>query len=100
MDLKPEATYHIRSVEQAIRMGQFANLLRHVVPVEVNPNGGLIRMVDSRKQLPDGGEDLTASGAALMSGMVRKPMFRGTGYDTRQHTQGDFGSNVYVVEEV
>ena len=100
MDLKPEVTYHIRSVEQAIRMGQFANLLRHVVPVEVNPNGGLIRMVDSRKQLPDGGEDLTASGAALMSGMVRKPMFRGTGYDTRQHTQGDFGSNVYVVEEV
>jgi alpha-galactosidase len=100
MDLKPDATYHIRSVEQAIRMGQFANLLRHVVPVEVNPNGGLIRMVDSRKQLPDGGEDLTASGAALMSGMVRKPMFRGTGYDTRQHTQGDFGSNVYVVEEV
>ena len=97
--LEPEKQYHITSLEQAIRVGQFANLLKHVVPVDVNPNGGLIRMVDSRYQMPDGKDDLTASGAALMSGMMLMPLFRGTGYDKNQHTQSDFGSNIYIIEE-
>ena len=98
--LAPEKRYRVTSLEQAIRVGQFANLLKHVVPVEVNPNGALIRMVDSRYQMPDGKENLTASGAALMSGMMLKPLFRGTGYDKNQHTQSDFGSNIYIIEEV
>ena len=43
---------------------------------------------------------MTASGAALMSGILLKPLFRGTGYDQNQRTQGDFGSDVYIIEEV
>lgn len=35
-----------------------------------------------------------------MSGILLNPMFRGTGYDKTQHTYGDFGSNVYVIEPV
>jgi len=27
------------------------------------------------------------------------PAFRGTGYDTNQRTQLDFGSNLYIIEE-
>ena len=45
-------------------------------------------------------EDMTVSGGALMSGVMLKPLFRGTGYDENQRTQGDFGSDVYVIEEV
>ena len=45
-------------------------------------------------------EDLTLSGAALMSGVMLKPLFRGTGYDENQRTYGDFGSDLYIIEEV
>ncbi len=98
--LQKEKTYRIHSLEQKIRVGQFGNLLKHVAPVSVSPNGILVRTADAHYALPDGGEDRTASGAALAAGILLKPMFRGTGYTTDQRNQGDFGSNVYIVEPV
>ena len=98
--LKAEKRYGVCSREQSMRLGQFGNLVKHVSPVDVDPNGLLLRAADRRVELPDGQENLTASGAALMSGILLKPMFRGTGYDKNQRTQGDFGSNVYVIEEM
>ena len=97
--LRPEATYRVTSLGQAIRVGQFGALLKHVVPVNVDPNGALLRMADSRYTLKDHAEDLTASGAALMSGMMLRPLFRGTGYSEQQRTQGDFGSDIYIAQE-
>ena len=47
-----------------------------------------------------GAEELTASGAALTSGIMLRPQFRGTGYDKNQRTQGDFGSDVFIAEEI
>ena len=97
--LKNEAVYHVTSLQQAIRVGQFGNLLKHVVPVNVNPNGALLRIADSRFTLKDAAEDWMVSGSALMSGILLKPQFRGTGYDENQHTQGDFGSDIYLALE-
>ena len=98
--LEKDAQYRVLSQPQALRVGQFGNLLKHVAPVDLNPNGPVVNTADRLYQLPDGGEDLIASGAALMSGILLKPLFRGTGYDTNQRTQGDYGSNVYVIEKV
>ena len=98
--LQKEKTYRFRSLEQKIRVGQFGNLLKHVVPFSVSPNGLLVRTADAHYAMPDGGEDRTASGAALASGVMLKPMFRGTGYSLDQRNQGDFGSNVYIIAPV
>ena len=98
--LDGEKSYHVTSLAQAIRVGQFGNLLKHVVPVNVNPNGALLRLADSHYTLKNAVEDVTVSGAALKSGMMLKPQFRGTGYDENQRTQGDFGSDIYIIEEV
>ena len=38
-------------------------------------------------------------GAALATGIMLSPLFRGTGYAPEQRTQGDFGSDVYLIEE-
>ena len=100
LGLEKEKTYRIRSMEQKLRVGQFGNLLKHVVPFDVNPRGILVNTADAHYAMPDGGEDRTASGAALAAGILLKPMFRGTGYTTDQRNQGDFGSNVYIVEPV
>ena len=98
--LKKDGVYHVWSRKQNLRVGQFGGLLKHVLPVNINPNGALLHMADNRFTMPDGAEELTVSGGALMSGVMRKPMFRGTGYDDNQHTYGDFGSDVYVAEEM
>ena len=98
--LDPERIYRVTSLTQTIRVGQFGNLLKHVAPVNIDPNGQLLRVADRHVTLPGGAEELTVSGAALMSGILLRPLFRGTGYDQNQRTQGDFGSDVYVVEEV
>ena len=98
--LDAEKVYHFRSLEQSIRVGQFGSLLKHVMPVNINPNGLLLNIADRNVSLKNGVEDMTLSGAALMSGVMLKPLFRGTGYDENQRTQGDFGSDIYVIEEV
>ena len=97
--LKADGIYHVSSLAQQIRVGQFGNLLKHVIPVNVNPNGTLLRIADSRFTLKNGAEALTVSGAALRSGILLKPLFRGTGYDENQRTYGDFGSDIYIIEE-
>jgi len=98
--LKPETDYRVTSLAQAIRVGQFGNLLKHVAPVNVNPNGALLRIADRHITLPGKPETLTASGAALAAGIMLSPLFRGTGYAPEQRTQGDFGSDVYLIEEI
>ena len=98
--LDPQKVYTVQSQAQVIRVGQFGNLLKHVAPVSIDPNGAILRTVDRHYTLPDGEESYTVSGAALQSGITLMPRFRGTGYDKRQHTHADFGSDVYVIREV
>ena len=95
----PGKRYRLRTRAQKIRIGQFAHLLKHVAPVDLNPQGGVIAAADKRFGLNDGAEGYHVSGAALNSGILLQGLFRGTGYDTRQRTQGDYGSNVYLIEE-
>ena len=98
--LEADSRYRVTSLAQAIRVGQFGSLLKHVVPVNVNPNGALLRIADSHYTLKNAVEDVTVSGAALESGILLKPLFRGTGYAENQRTYGDFGSDLYIIEEV
>ena len=91
--------YHLRTRAQKIRIGQFAHLLKHVAPVSIDPNGAILRTADKHYGLDDGVEGYRVSGAALTSGIMLQPLFRGTGYDKNQRTQSDFGSNLYLIEE-
>ena len=97
--MDPGKRYHLRTRAQKIRIGQFAHLLKHVVPVKVNPEGALLSTADKHIGLEDGVEGYHVTGAALNSGIMLLPLFRGTGYDKNQRTQGDYGSNLYIAEE-
>ena len=98
--LEKDARYRVRSLEQTLRVGQFGSLLKHVAPVNIDPNGQLLRLADRHITLPGGSEDWTVSGSALGSGILLRPQFRGTGYDKNQRTQGDFGSDIYIIEKI
>lgn len=95
--LQRSQKYQITSLEQAIRIGQFSSLLKHVAPIPVDPNGVLVRLADSHFTMPSGAQSITASGAALESGVPLLPLFRGTGYDKNQRTYGDYGSDLYII---
>ncbi len=91
--------FHFCTREQALRIGQFGSLIKHVAPVDLNPNGLVMRTVDKYRTLSDGIHQGKASGGALEAGIPMLPMFRGTGYREDQRTQLDFGSNIYIIEE-
>jgi alpha-galactosidase len=97
--LHPDKRYHFRSRPQELRIGQFGGLVKHVAPVNLNPNGVILRTADRHMTMHDGQQELIASGAALMNGIPLLPLFRGSGYHEKQRTLLDFGSEVYIVEE-
>ncbi len=99
-NLKSDKHYRFRNRAQELRIGQFGGLVKHVLPVNLNPNGAILRTADRHMTMHDGVQELTASGAALMNGVTLLPLFRGTGYHEHQRTLLDFGSEVYIAEEV
>ena len=98
--LNPKKRYHFCNRPQELRIGQFGSLVKHVAPVNLNPNGFILRTADRHMTMHDGSQDLTASGAALMNGVTLLPLFRGTGYHEKQRTLLDFGSEIYIAQEV
>ena len=69
------------------------------MPVELDPDGFVLRTANKLFTMPDGAEDFTASGAALMSGVGLNNQFLGTGYNERLHMFGDFGSALYTIKK-
>ena len=92
--------YRLESRAQLLRVGDFGLLLRHVLPVKLNPNGLAVQTADSYYKMYDGQQTVTASGAAYGAGIMLAPRFAGTGYDADGRMQSDFGSNVYFIREV
>lgn len=92
--------YRLESRAQLLRVGDFGSLLRHVLPVKLNPNGLAVQTADSYYKMYDGQQTVTASGAAYGAGIMLAPRFAGTGYDADGRMQSDFGSNVYFIRGV
>lgn len=97
--LDPQKRYHVASRPQLLRVGGFGSLLRHVAPVRMKPGGLLLSTVDKHYRMYDGALELTVSGATLHAGIPLPARFAGTGYDPALRVQGDFGSNVFLIEE-
>ena len=97
--LQPGKRYHYRTRPQNLRVGQFGDLVKHVVPVNLNPNGIVLRTADKLMTMPDGIHQGSASGNALAAGIPTMWSFRGTGYSETQRNQLDFSSDLYIIEE-
>ena len=98
-NLDGKTRYRVTSRPQLLRVGAFGSLLRHVAPVKLKPDGLLLSAVDKRYRMYDGALETSASGAALHAGIALPQRFAGTGYDPALRMQGDFGSNVFLIEE-
>ena len=75
-------------------------LVKHIAPVKLSTDGLVLRTVNRHYALPDGSFTAMASGAALASGIPLNDQFLGTGYHKDLRLWGDFGSQLYLVEQL
>lgn len=93
-----QGRYSVKTRPQFIYIKRFGELLKHITPVELNPNGFILRMANKHYSLDDCVEEYQCSSRALESGIPLSSQFMGTGYNKNVRMLGDFGSNIYIIE--
>ena len=97
--LEPNGIYRIETKAQYLYINRFGGLMKHVLPVELNPDGLIIRTANRHFTLQDCVEVYEADGAMLEAGILLNNQFVGSYYNTQTRLLGDFGSSLYVVEK-
>ena len=99
LDAKRGQKYVFRSVEQKLKISRFGSLIKHVAPIPVKAEGGIMRFVNRHFAMTDGKEEYIASGDELISGVNLSMQYSGTGYDPNIRILGDNGSSLYTITE-
>lgn len=97
--MDPQKRYCFRTRPQGLRYSRFGELLKYMTPEYLDADGEVRQDIDRTITLPDAQQSFTATGAALQSGAMLLPVYRGAGYDANQRTELDYGSNLYIIEE-
>jgi len=98
LGLDPYRLYRLTTKPQFLYIERFGELVKHILPVELNPNGPVLRTANKVYKLNDCVETYTASGALLDAGVPLNNQFVGSYYNEHTRLLGDFGSNLYVTE--
>ena len=98
-NLTQNKTYELMSINQKMTLDKFGHLISHALPIKLNPNKALFRLISKFKQLDNAIENVTMSGQTLMHGYKMKQQFMGTYYNDQTRIMGDFGSQIYIVRE-
>ena len=92
--------YHMQTKGQRVFIRRFGGLVNHLLPFTINPNGSLFRWVDRLYAMQDCVEAYTASGKTLQQGVHLNQQFVATGYNNAIRMLGDFGSNLYAIDNL
>jgi alpha-galactosidase len=98
MGLEPGRLYSVATRPQRLFIKRFGGLVKHILPVALDPDGFILRTVNKLYSLTDCVESYTAYGKTLMDGIMLNNQFMGSYYNENTRLLGDFGSNLYVVE--
>jgi len=96
--LDPDKRYTVKTLEQTYAIRRFGALVRHAIPMKVDPNGFLFRTADKYYRLPDAVEQYEGWGIVLEEGIRLNSQFIGSGYNTNMRIMGDYGSNLYIIK--
>lgn len=98
--LHEKKRYQIKTKPQRVFVRRFGGLVNHLLPFSINPNGLLFRWADKLYALQDCVESYSSSGKTLLQGVHLNNQFVATGYNENIRMLGDFGSNLYAIEEI
>ncbi|WMJ24035.1 alpha-galactosidase [Paludicola sp. MB14-C6] len=92
--------YAVHTRPQRLYIERFGGLMKHVLPVELNPDGMILHVANRHYSLRDCIESYICSDNALRAGIPLCEQFIGTGYNEKIRMLGDFGSNLYIAEKI
>ena len=92
--------YNVRTRPQRLYIGRFGELIKHISPVELKPDGIIMSLANRHFSLADSEESFICSSNALESGIPLSSQFIGTGYNKNLRVLGDFGSYIYITERI
>lgn len=92
--------YTVKTRPQRLYIDRFGGLIKHVLPVEINPDGFVMRVANRHYSLSDCQEEYRCTSLTLSSGIPLCSQFIGTGYNKNVRMLGDFGSNMYITEKM
>lgn len=98
--LQADALYRVTTRPQHIPIRRFGELVKHILPVTLHPNGPILRTADRIYALPDCVESYEVRGDALEIGIMLNNQFVGSYYNDQTRLLGDFGSNLYLIEKL
>jgi len=98
MGLDPEREYTVNTRPQRIFIERFGGLVKHILPVPLNPGGLIMHTANKLYSITDCVESYSSYGKALMNGLLLTNQFEGTYYNENIRLLGDYGSSLYIVE--
>ncbi|MDR0474908.1 MAG: GH36 C-terminal domain-containing protein, partial [Treponema sp.] len=96
--LDPNTGYQVSTRPQKLYIRRFGGMVKHWLPLTLNPQGFIWRIVSRHYALTDCVETYRCRGDALAAGILLNNQFIGTNYNARIRLLGDFGSNLYMVD--
>ena len=98
--LDSKARYKLTTKPQTIFIKRFGGLVKHIMPITLHPHGFILRTANRLYGLNDCVENYEAFGDALMAGVKLNNQFVGSHYNQQTRLLGDFGSNLYLYEQI
>ncbi len=98
--LSSTGTYQVTTKPQSIYVERFGELVKHILPVALHPDGLILRTANKFYCLNDCVESYEAKGDLLESGILLNNQYMGTGHNDQIRLLGDYGSNLYVAVKV
>ena len=85
---------------QRLFIKRFGGLVKHLLPLPLNPDGFILRIANRIYALFDCIENYECSGSALAAGIMLNNQFMGGYYNNKIRLLGDYGSSLYVIKGV
>ena len=99
--LDKNKTYKITKREQYFNLEMFGHLIKHALPIKLNSKGLLFHLLKNRYLFKNEEDIQIIKGDVLVNnGFIPKQRFIGTGYNENIRLMGDFGSRLYLIEEI
>lgn len=94
--LKEDAWYTVETRAQRLYVRRFGALVKHILPVELNPEGLILRNANKYYALTDCVEHYQGYGRLLSQGIFLNNQFMGSYYNSNTELLGDFGSYLFI----
>lgn len=95
-----DAKYSVKVFRQDHELKMFGNLINMVLPVHVNCEGPLVRLVSKFKRMEMENEEYVVYGNVLNNGIILKSEWAANGFNSDVRVLGDFGSRLYFIKRI